>query len=786
VNLPAIGWVNARWARIDRPGPGGTGASTTAIRPAGPALALVLVALGTTAIGVLLAWANPGGCRRLLEDLVYVLVPAGGALAVMMTVSRGDPASRAIRRPLALSLGLCALGQLAAAIADVLPVEFTSVFRAACVGLAASGLVVAVAVLRRSVYTRLEGATRLESFLDGLVVMAATLTFVLSTWLDHVDLPRGQEAGRLWDSSPQLFVTFGSAFLIATVATVALGALALRVRPDLRGLWAALIGVVLIDLAWNGPVASVPLDSSGFFEHLSLLFPVGALLIAYGGVTWTLQPGGGPGYDRVAQAISDWLPIAAIIGCAVLVVLPHARPLDIDPTAMGTCLVVLLAVARLRMLQGRERIAYQRLTAQISERAAATVSLARLEAAATIEETAGRICAEGLRLAGIDTVALFAFSSAGVVSIAQAGATTRPLAIGDVLPPDAGRELCEHAEFGPWLETWTGQTPRDDFERAMIESGLQAEALAPLIWNDERIGLLAMGATSGPNAHDLWDRLATVTEFSVMSGAILGPMLSERRQHDQTRAEVQSVIDAQAFTPVFQPIVNLATRKSVGYEALTRFSDGARPDLRFLAADKVGMMVPLEMATLNLQVEQARRLPKGSFVSLNVSPALATRLMPLLDVVAAADRAVVVEITEHAEIDDYSLLVAALEQVRPHAMLAVDDAGAGYAGLHHILELRPHFVKLDISLVRNIDSDPARQAMVSSMTRFARSVRCALIAEGIETESELEALKLLKVEYGQGYFLAKPAPIGVWAQAAVEATPVTQVTRKPRRSRKAP
>jgi EAL domain-containing protein (putative c-di-GMP-specific phosphodiesterase class I) len=133
--------------------------------------------------------------------------------------------------------------------------------------------------------------------------------------------------------------------------------------------------------------------------------------------------------------------------------------------------------------------------------------------------------------------------------------------------------------------------------------------------------------------------------------------------------------------------------------------------------------------------------------------------MPLLDVVAAADRAVVVEITEHAEIDDYSRLVAALEQVRPHAMLAVDDAGAGYAGLHHILELRPHFVKLDISLVRNIDSDPARQAMVSSMTRFASSVRCALIAEGIETESELEALKLLKVEYGQGYFLARPAPI---------------------------
>jgi EAL domain-containing protein (putative c-di-GMP-specific phosphodiesterase class I) len=159
--------------------------------------------------------------------------------------------------------------------------------------------------------------------------------------------------------------------------------------------------------------------------------------------------------------------------------------------------------------------------------------------------------------------------------------------------------------------------------------------------------------------------------------------------------------------------------------------------------------------------------------------------MPLLDVVAAADRAVVVEITEHAEIDDYSRLVAALEQVRPHAMLAVDDAGAGYAGLHHILELRPHFVKLDISLVRNIDSDPARQAMVSSMTRFARSVRCALIAEGIETESELEALKLLKVEYGQGYFLGRPAPIDVWAETAGEAASTTDVATKLRRSRKA-
>jgi EAL domain-containing protein (putative c-di-GMP-specific phosphodiesterase class I) len=514
---------------------------------------------------------------------------------------------------------------------------------------------------------------------------------------------------------------------------------------------------------------------------MDFIFPAGALIAAYGGVTWTLSRSPSRRYERVALGIADWLPMAAIIGCAILDVMPRSRPLEVDPIAVGTCAVVLLAVIRQRMLSSRERVASQRLTTEMSERAAATVSLARLEAAPTIESTADRICSEALRIDGIDTAVLFAFSPMGVVAIAHGGVTCRPVAVGDTIPEDYGRELMEHAEFGLWLESWADRVPRDDFDRATIEAGLRAEALAPLIWNDEPIGLLSVGATSAANANRLSGRLATLTEFSVMSGAILGPMLSERWQRDRLRAEVQSVIAARAFTPVFQPIVNLATRKFVGYEALTRFSDGTRPDLRFLAADKVGMMVPLEMATLNLQVEQAKRLPKGSFVSLNVSPTLAIRLTPLLDIVAAVDRAVVLEITEHAEIDDYSRLMAALNQVRSHAMLAVDDAGAGYAGLHHILELRPQYVKLDISLVRNIDSDPARQAMVTGMARFAESVGCALIAEGIETENELTTLRLLKVEYGQGYFLAKPAPIAAWADAVVK-VPRAASARKPRRS----
>jgi len=453
----------------------------------------------------------------------------------------------------------------------------------------------------------------------------------------------------------------------------------------------------------------------------------------------------------------------------------------VDPIAIGTCLVVLLAVIRQRALQGSARIASERLTSEMQERAATTVSMALLESATTVEGTAERICAEALRIGGIDTVAVFGFTQDAVVPLAQAGPETRPVAVGEPIPVESARELREHADFGLWIESWADRTPRDDFDRAIAASGLRAEALAPLVWNDRTIGLLSMGAISPAHARNLGDRLATLTEFTVMSAAVLGPMLSRRWDRERLQSDVDATISGQAFYPVFQPVVDLATGKAVGFEALTRFEDGTRPDLAFLAADKVGMMVKLETATLREQVRQARRLPKGAWLSLNISPALAMALIPLLDVLAEADRDVVLEITEHAEIGDYPRLMAALGQVRHRARLAVDDAGAGYAGLRHILELQPHFVKLDISLVRNVDNDPARQAMVIGMAHFAANVGCDLIAEGIETANELTALKLLGVAFGQGYLLGKPAAVDA---AKVDTATVARAADKSGRTRR--
>ena len=114
------------------------------------------------------------------------------------------------------------------------------------------------------------------------------------------------------------------------------------------------------------------------------------------------------------------------------------------------------------------------------------------------------------------------------------------------------------------------------------------------------------------------------------------------------------------------------------------------------------------------------------------------------------------EITEHVEIDDYPGLRRELKRLGSSVRLAVDDAGAGYASFRHILELAPDFVKIDLDLVRGVDAEPARQALIAGMGYFAVKRKLRLVAEGIETRKELDALQALAVPYGQGYLLGRP------------------------------
>ena len=153
-------------------------------------------------------------------------------------------------------------------------------------------------------------------------------------------------------------------------------------------------------------------------------------------------------------------------------------------------------------------------------------------------------------------------------------------------------------------------------------------------------------------------------------------------------------------------------------------------------------------------------LPPGVHLAVNGSPAVFTsdRFADLITTQIA--RRLVIEVTEHAPIGDYQSLTSALAPVRARGVrLAIDDAGAGFASLQHILRLGPEFIKLDMGLIRGIHRDRSQQALAAGLISFAEKIGATIVAEGIEVEEELEALYSLGVEFGQGYLFAQPGPL---------------------------
>jgi EAL domain-containing protein (putative c-di-GMP-specific phosphodiesterase class I) len=258
--------------------------------------------------------------------------------------------------------------------------------------------------------------------------------------------------------------------------------------------------------------------------------------------------------------------------------------------------------------------------------------------------------------------------------------------------------------------------------------------------------------------------MGTVREFGLVAGTILGPALTKQQAREEARAAINRIIRESAFHPVFQPVLDLASGQIIGFEALTRFADGLRPDLRFLEAAGAGLGLELEIACLRAALRESPRLPADTWLSLNVSPELAINQGALISLLALTDRPIVLEITEHVPVESYPLLMGALRDLRQFVRLAVDDAGSGYAGLQHILEIQPDIMKLDISLVRGVDHDPGRHAMIAAMVAFARETGAAVLAEGVETPDELAALRALGVDLGQGYLLGRPATIESWVE----------------------
>jgi EAL domain-containing protein (putative c-di-GMP-specific phosphodiesterase class I) len=233
---------------------------------------------------------------------------------------------------------------------------------------------------------------------------------------------------------------------------------------------------------------------------------------------------------------------------------------------------------------------------------------------------------------------------------------------------------------------------------------------------------------------------------------------AEKEKH----ARIRAAIEEDQISIAYQPIWDVETRQPIGLECLARFSatPSRSPDRWFAEAAETGMGVTLELAAIRMALTALDTLPPHVYLAVNASPQtiMSENFAAVLE--GWPPERIVLEVTEHAGVGDYCQLKMALGPIRERGVrLAIDDAGAGYSSLRHILDLQPDLIKLDMSLTRNICIDPARRALAAAMISFAGETNSKIIAEGVETAAEFATLRALGVEKAQGYFLARPMPL---------------------------
>lgn len=251
-----------------------------------------------------------------------------------------------------------------------------------------------------------------------------------------------------------------------------------------------------------------------------------------------------------------------------------------------------------------------------------------------------------------------------------------------------------------------------------------------------------------------------------------------------SQARINDVLATRALVTAFQPIYSLTTRTVIGAEALTRIvsSPVRSPETWFAEAESVGRGVDLEFLAMETALRAAERLPEHIYVAVNLSPqaCMDPRLSSVLLECGLPAGRIVVELTERAAVAEYVPLLRALRKWRQSGLrIAVDDAGAGYASMRHILHLKPDLIKLDRSIIASINADRYKRALCAAMVSFAQETSAKLVAEGLETETELAAIKELGVDSAQGYFLGKPSTSATeWVNWSSTSSPGTAPGRQ--------
>jgi EAL domain-containing protein (putative c-di-GMP-specific phosphodiesterase class I) len=235
---------------------------------------------------------------------------------------------------------------------------------------------------------------------------------------------------------------------------------------------------------------------------------------------------------------------------------------------------------------------------------------------------------------------------------------------------------------------------------------------------------------------------------------------------------IEDVLARRRFHPVYQPVYSLTDGCLLGVEALTRFDvePYRTPDLWFAAAALSGHGIDLEIAAIEEAIKGAADLPGDVVLSVNASPATLGDER-LLDLFRGTDRQFVVEITEHAAVQDYHLLQNTVHDLRALGVhIAIDDAGAGISSLRHIVQLAPETIKLDISLTQGVGTSPLRRALAGALIEFAQHTGAQLIVEGIEEVADLTTWTAMGADAVQGFLVGRPGPLPVAANSALIST----------------
>jgi len=349
-------------------------------------------------------------------------------------------------------------------------------------------------------------------------------------------------------------------------------------------------------------------------------------------------------------------------------------------------------------------------------------------------------------------------------------------------------EQCARAAIGPgvWGRIgpdrfcWVGRVadPEQAREWAVTavvaagrnHGGLTARAAVVLCPSDASTAANVRDAVDEAlEAASLNDRPIVAFDRGLLDGAAAEGSYSASFRSRRERI-AQIIEDPAALRPVFQPIVRMDTLKVIGHEALSRveLQPYRGPDQWIGEAHQVGLGLELELECLRRAVARRDEIPNGTYLSLNASPQLI--LSGTLDEVMPAGPLdwLLIEITEHEQVQDYGQLAERLDGMRRRgARVAVDDLGAGHSTLRHLMRLTPDYAKLDRSIVQDIDTDLAKQALVRSMVAFSREMRTTLVSEGVETLAELEVLRDIGVALGQGYLFKRPSPEMSGSLAAV-------------------